>query len=95
MEKLWEAENPPVDALEKARRKIDLVIVSVLLDAGAGPAWKFEEPGTSGKVYNRSEGLGIASLCMFKDGMFIFYTIEILIHDFQVRFHPHRKFLIE
>ncbi|GAB9476059.1 hypothetical protein Gpo141_00013131 [Globisporangium polare] len=57
------------DALEKARRMIDLALVSVLLDAGAGPLWKYKEPGTE-DVYNRSEGLGIASMHMFLQGAF-------------------------
>lgn len=30
-----------LDKVEICRRKIDLAIVSVLLDAGAGPQWKF------------------------------------------------------
>lgn len=57
------------DALEKARRLIDLALVSVLLDAGAGPTWKFKEPNTE-DYYTRSEGLGIASLHMFLQGAF-------------------------
>ncbi|TYZ64957.1 hypothetical protein PybrP1_010264 [[Pythium] brassicae (nom. inval.)] len=57
------------DALEKARRLIDLALVSVLLDAGAGPTWKYEEPGTE-DTYSRSEGLGVASLHMFLQGAF-------------------------
>lgn len=56
------------DALEKCRAKLDLVITSVLLDAGAGAAWKYDEP-SSGKSFNRSEGLGVASLDMFVTGV--------------------------
>ena len=56
-----------LDPLEKARCKLDLVIPSVLLDAGAGATWKFEEK-TSGKMFSRSEGLGVASLEMFLSG---------------------------
>ncbi len=56
-----------LDALEKARTKLDLVITSVLLDAGAGAAWKFYEKETE-KSFSRSEGLGVASLYMFLDG---------------------------
>lgn len=52
-----------------ARSKIDLVVVSVLLDAGAGDKWKYIEPGT-GKVYTRSEGLAVASYHMFEAGGF-------------------------
>jgi hypothetical protein len=54
---------------EQARRLIDLFVVSVLLDAGAGDKWKFEEPG-SGETYTRSEGIAVASLYMFLDGKF-------------------------
>lgn len=54
-----------VDNTEKCRRLIDLFLVSVLLDAGAGTTWSFKS-ADSGKVYRRSEGLAIASLEMFK-----------------------------
>jgi hypothetical protein len=56
------------DKLELARIKLDLVITSVLLDAGAGPLWKYFEE-SSQKTFNRSEGLGVASLYMFKSGV--------------------------
>ncbi|MGZ5280265.1 MAG: DUF1688 family protein, partial [Pseudobdellovibrionaceae bacterium] len=52
-----------------ARAKIDLIVVSVLLDAGAGDSWKYIEPG-SGKMYSRSEGLAVASYHMFEAGAF-------------------------
>ncbi len=55
------------DRDEKARRKIDLVITSVLLDAGAGTDWKYKEKNNT---YNRSEGLAVASFHMFKEGFF-------------------------
>lgn len=51
------------------RGLIDLFFVSVLLDAGAGDVWKFQEPG-NGQTYNRSEGIAIASLHMFLNGDF-------------------------
>lgn len=54
---------------EIARRRIDLAVVSVLLDAGAGAAWSFREPGTD-ETYARSEGLGVASFHMFANGAF-------------------------
>nr|CAG8509046.1 1824_t:CDS:10 [Entrophospora candida] len=57
------------DTLEITRRILDLFVVSVLLDAGAGNTWSYKEIG-SGEVYNRSEGLAIASLDMFKSGIF-------------------------
>ncbi len=54
---------------EQARIKLDLVVVSVLLDAGAGEKWSFFEK-SSEKSFNRSEGLAVASLYMFLNGDF-------------------------
>ena len=51
-----------------ARSRIDLALVSVLLDAGAGPQWRYAEAG--GGSYSRSEGLGVASFRAFMAGMF-------------------------
>ena len=51
---------------ERARTAFDLAIVSVLLDAGAGPGWKFVYP-VSGETVSRSEGLALASLVMFRN----------------------------
>src|SRR4051794_38502979 len=51
----------------KARAEFDLAIVSVLLDAGAGPAWKYLDVATE-QVVARSEGLAVASLRMFEAG---------------------------
>ncbi len=48
---------------------IDFVVVSVLLDAGAGPSWRYMDKA-SGKVFSRSEGLAIASFNMFTSGLF-------------------------
>ena len=48
---------------------IDLTVVSVLLDAGAGPDWKYVEPAT-GRTYTRSEGLAVASYHAFVAGLF-------------------------
>jgi hypothetical protein len=53
----------------KARAAFDLAIVSVLLDAGAGPSWKYLDSAT-GSVVARSEGLAVASLRMFDAGAF-------------------------
>jgi hypothetical protein len=54
---------------ERARAWIDLVTVSVLLDAGAGDAWRFRERST-GLEIGRSEGLAVASLHAFRAGLF-------------------------
>ena len=64
------ARSTPV---EKARAQIDLALVSVLLDAGAGPDWAYREAtaGQScGHEYTRSEGLGVASFHAFVSGLF-------------------------
>ncbi|KAJ5958750.1 uncharacterized protein N7479_005900 [Penicillium vulpinum] len=58
-----------IDAQERTRRLIDLFVVSVLLDAGAGNKWSYRSK-ESGKVFARSEGLAVASLEMFKSGLF-------------------------
>ncbi|MFM9861573.1 DUF1688 family protein [Pseudoxanthobacter sp. M-2] len=52
-----------------ARAAADLAIVSVLLDAGAGPDWVYRE-GLTGEAYSRSEGLAVASVAMFVSGLF-------------------------
>jgi hypothetical protein len=57
------------DDAARARAAFDLAIVSVLLDAGAGPAWRFRD-ATSGRNVGRSEGLALASLAMFVSGAF-------------------------
>jgi len=57
------------DALpaDRLRAQIDLTVVSVLLDAGAGAKWRYREPGTIDD-YVRSEGLAVASLRAFLGG---------------------------
>ena len=57
------------DRESRARAEFDLAIVSVFLDAGAGPAWRYRDSRT-GLAVGRSEGLGLASLAMFAGGAF-------------------------
>jgi hypothetical protein len=57
------------DRAARARAEFDLAIVSVLLDAGAGAAWRYRDAVT-GESIGRSEGLAIASLDMFASGLF-------------------------
>jgi len=57
------------DRASRARAEFDLAIVSVLLDAGAGAAWRYCDDAT-GKAIGRSEGLALASLDMFASGAF-------------------------
>ncbi|KAJ4288221.1 hypothetical protein N0V88_007410 [Collariella sp. IMI 366227] len=58
-----------VDNTEKCKRMLDLFLVSVLLDAGAGTEWSYKSP-ENGRIYRRSEGIAVATLDMFKAGMF-------------------------
>jgi hypothetical protein len=58
-----------LDPAGRARAMIDLAVVSVLLDAGAGPDWHYDE-AASGLRLDRSEGLGVASWNAFADGAF-------------------------
>jgi hypothetical protein len=58
-----------VPAILRGHAMIDLTVVSVLLDAGAGPDWKYVEPAT-GKTFTRSEGLAVASFHAFTAGLF-------------------------
>lgn len=56
-----------LDRFERARCMIDLVIPSVLLDAGSGAAWKYRD---GPRMLQRSEGLGVASFELFLKGAF-------------------------
>jgi hypothetical protein len=63
----------PTNPVERAGTLIDLYLVSVLLDAGAGSAWSYTEKDDSGAVRwegGRSEGLAVASYHMFVNGVF-------------------------
>ncbi len=68
---------PHASPAERARAHIDLALVSVLLDAGAGAGWRYHEAGedASGvpglpQEFSRSEGLGVASFHAFMSGLF-------------------------
>ena len=63
----WCSGHPELDSAERTRAAIDLAVVSVLLDAGAGPDWSYRE-AASGTVYARSEGLAVASFDWFSEG---------------------------
>lgn len=58
-----------IGSLARSRLQIDLAIASVLLDAGAGPDWRYRE-AASGGLFARSEGLAVASFDMFVVGAF-------------------------
>ena len=57
------------DNAQRARAAFDLAITSVLLDAGAGPGWRYRDAAT-GVTAARSEGLALASLRLFESGAF-------------------------
>jgi len=63
----------PASSLERAHTQIDLALVSVLLDAGAGADWCYLEAAAGerrAQQYSRSEGLGVASFHAFSAGLF-------------------------
>jgi hypothetical protein len=72
---------------EIARTGIELAVVSVLLDAGAGPDWSYLE---GDQRYVRSEGLAVASFHLFQSGAFASskklsqFTAQTLANGFQV-----------
>ena len=52
---------------ERARSAVELAVVSVLLDAGAGTGWRYrDEPG--GRETGRSEGLALATFDLYRRG---------------------------
>jgi GTP cyclohydrolase II len=61
--------NFKCDALETARRLVDIAFVSVLLDAGAGQQWKYGSDDRT-HTFTRSEGIAIATLDSLQDGLF-------------------------
>ena len=64
---LWAEADKPSDPTALGRAAFDLVVPSVLLDAGAGPGWRFRDEATGAEL-TRSEGLGVASLRMWQSG---------------------------
>ena len=58
-----------IPARERCRSKIEMAIISVLLDAGAGDVWGFVDNNSRSR-HKRSEGLAIASLYAYGDGVF-------------------------
>jgi hypothetical protein len=54
---------------DRGRMLVELTIMSVLLDAGAGDRWRYTA-AADGTVYTRSEGLAVASWQMYWGGLF-------------------------
>jgi len=66
-----EPQLPPRDQpAARARAAFDLVILSVLLDAGSGPDWRYRDQHGGDVTFTRSEGLAVASQRMFEAGAF-------------------------
>ncbi|MBA3535159.1 MAG: URC4/urg3 family protein [Tatlockia sp.] len=57
------------NTIEAGKILYELVIISVLVDAGAGNKWLYRE-APSEQVYSRSEGLALASLDLYCSGVF-------------------------
>lgn len=55
--------------ISQTRLSATLIPVDDLITAGAGPTWSYHRHSTGEKI-SRSEGLAVASLEMFKDGLF-------------------------
>ncbi|HEX2733908.1 MAG TPA: DUF1688 family protein [Polyangiaceae bacterium] len=75
----FEARIAELEPAAQARARFDLVISSVLLDAGAGPQWSYTEANSptsstadatanSNRRWTRSEGLAVASYDWFMAG---------------------------
>ena len=62
------AHHQPMAPDALARARIDLAVISVLLDAGAGADWHYNDAPTELAI-GRSEGLALASLRMFEAGL--------------------------
>ena len=74
----FEARLEPLAPDARLRARMDLVITSVLLDAGAGPDWSYREP--AGASYARSEGLAVASFDWFMAGGLSSYKTCVVIN---------------
>ncbi len=67
---------------DRLRARVELVITSVLLDAGSGAAWSYRD--ASGASYTRSEGLAVASYELFVNGGLSAYRRDPLRADASV-----------
>ena len=61
------SQTSPQASLERGRIRTELVIVSVLLDAGAGAEWEYRDPQNA-QILTRSEGLAAASFDWYQQG---------------------------
>ena len=68
-DRLAETALDAVAPRDRGRMLVELVVISVLLDAGAGDRWRYTE-SPDGRAYTRSEGLAVASWQMYWRGLF-------------------------
>tara|TARA_R110002096_G_scaffold101163_2_gene223795 strand:- start:118 stop:1203 length:1086 start_codon:yes stop_codon:yes gene_type:complete len=68
-EEIWQAQPRAGDPHERLLAEWDLAVISVLLDAGAGPDWRYRD-ARKGQTWSRSEGLALATLEAFGAGRF-------------------------
>ena len=61
------ADAAGLTGLERGRSAVELVVVSALLDAGAGRQWRYRDPST-GTALDRSEGLAAATFDLYCGG---------------------------
>jgi hypothetical protein len=61
--------NTKVSSENYVKSVVELIIVSILLDAGAGPNWRYMDH-LSSTTLQRSEGLAAASFNLFMQGLF-------------------------
>ena len=66
---LWAGRPHQVDRDEAGRSDVELIVVSVLLDGGSGPRWRFFD-SQLGQELSRSEGLAVASFRAWMGGAF-------------------------
>lgn len=79
-----------LDTEEYSKILYELVIISVFMDAGAGPLWRFKD-NTTGLEFTRSEGLALASLSLYQKGAFSSHPDEPLRVDAErlITFNEH------
>lgn len=71
--------DSPGGISDRVAARIDLCMVSVLLDAGAGARWRYVDP--YGVAHQRSEGLAVASFDAFMKGVFSIVRVSPLRAD--------------
>lgn len=99
IDRLSEVALDGITPRDRGRMLVELVLISVLLDAGAGDGWRYTE-SPQGTVYTRSEGLAVASWQMYWGGLFssramptvdadrlAALSLDELAHAFQVTAH--------